>query len=825
MRSVASHVSLAALALLAPTAVACSSTSGPSIADHASALPHATGDAAAAPTAEATPAFGAHAIAAELRGRAALAWPKGAVAWTAHDGALTPELPAAAGTFHASGDDRLVVDLPAHADGATRLSWRGLPGFWIELTPEGVAPVRGEVVDAALIYPAATRATDVVHVARPAAIEELRVLRSAEAPRTMRWSLRKGPDVASVRVEDDGSLAVAHVGGSARFVAPRPFALDADGARLEVATRIEDVGARSTLELALGALAPMRFPVVVDPQWAATASMTTPRVLHQATLLADGRVLVTGGTTTMYAADYSTTEIYDEKTGVFTAGPPMANPRATHTATLLPDGRVLVAGGMHSVSFVPSFLSSVEIYDPTANAWSAGAALPLARAQHAAGLVTGPKLVLVGGKSASATFHTGAVTYDVATKTWSSIQSGTMNPSRIDFGSALSGDTFVLGGGFSATAQLSTSATYVQSTMGPFWSGTATMLASHGTFELAALASGDVLAAGGNGAIETEVFSIKSNKWTSAGSMSAPHTGSTATVLDDGRVLVVGDQGADVYDPAQPINLAWKAAGTLTTKRNLHRAVKLQSGRVLVVGGKPLMGGAATSAAELFSAYATGSPCADASECASGFCVDGVCCDRACDGQCEACDLAKKGACGNVNGAPHGKRAACAGAASCVDDVAIAAPVCNGSGACAAPAPVSCAPYACQAGSCPSACTSNADCVAGNVCFQGRCAQRLGVCSADRTATTLAGQTTPTPCVAYACRDDGTCGQSCASTSDCTPGYTCDVAAKSCVSDAPIAATDSGGCGVPGAVDARGGAGAGAALALLGWVIARRRRR
>ena len=29
--------------------------------------------------------------------------------------------------------------------------------------------------------------------------------------------------------------------------------------------------------------------------------------------------------------------------------------------------------------------------------------------------------------------------------------------------------------------------------------------------------------------------------------------------------------------------------------------------------------------------------CTTGAQCASGFCVDGVCCDRACDGSCESC--------------------------------------------------------------------------------------------------------------------------------------------------------------------------------------------
>jgi hypothetical protein len=37
-----------------------------------------------------------------------------------------------------------------------------------------------------------------------------------------------------------------------------------------------------------------------------------------------------------------------------------------------------------------------------------------------------------------------------------------------------------------------------------------------------------------------------------------------------------------------------------------------------------------------------GEPCSSATACASGFCVDGVCCNSACNGTCEACSIAQK---------------------------------------------------------------------------------------------------------------------------------------------------------------------------------------
>ena len=50
-----------------------------------------------------------------------------------------------------------------------------------------------------------------------------------------------------------------------------------------------------------------------------------------------------------------------------------------------------------------------------------------------------------------------------------------------------------------------------------------------------------------------------------------------------------------------------------------------------------------------------GERCIAAGECQSGFCVDGVCCDSACDGECQACNLAgSSGTCRNETGGACG---------------------------------------------------------------------------------------------------------------------------------------------------------------------------
>src|SRR5262249_5789909 len=85
------------------------------------------------------------------------------------------------------------------------------------------------------------------------------------------------------------------------------------------------------------------------PSWQQTSGMAFPRVTHNLTLLADGTVLVTGGSSNANVSDppsavYSA-ELWSPVTHTWTAMAPMVVPRVYHsTALLLPDGRVLEAG-------------------------------------------------------------------------------------------------------------------------------------------------------------------------------------------------------------------------------------------------------------------------------------------------------------------------------------------------------------------------------------------------------------------------------------------------------------------------------------------------
>ncbi|HQW67091.1 MAG TPA: kelch repeat-containing protein [Gemmatimonadales bacterium] len=87
---------------------------------------------------------------------------------------------------------------------------------------------------------------------------------------------------------------------------------------------------------------------VVTGRFRPVGEMTTRRHKHDGVLLADGRVLITGGSDERDDKGiYDSSELFDPRLGTFSAGPRLRQPRYKHAGSsiLLPSGEVLIAGG------------------------------------------------------------------------------------------------------------------------------------------------------------------------------------------------------------------------------------------------------------------------------------------------------------------------------------------------------------------------------------------------------------------------------------------------------------------------------------------------
>jgi N-acetylneuraminic acid mutarotase len=144
---------------------------------------------------------------------------------------------------------------------------------------------------------------------------------------------------------------------------------------------------------------PLATAEVYDPAtnaWTAAAPMATPRQIPFAILLPTGRVLVVGGNGgSLPLQPLATAELYDPASNSWSEAGSMSIARSGGAATLLPDGRVLVTGGYPPAG--RQALASAEIYDPHSNGWSPVASMMVGRAGHVAALLKSGQVLVVGG--------------------------------------------------------------------------------------------------------------------------------------------------------------------------------------------------------------------------------------------------------------------------------------------------------------------------------------------------------------------------------------------------------------------------------------------
>ncbi len=135
----------------------------------------------------------------------------------------------------------------------------------------------------------------------------------------------------------------------------------------------------------------------VTGQFQTTGSLVAAREYHTATLLQDGRVLIVGGTRLEDNrwVSLSDAEIYDPVTGTFSLTGSLNDARYEHTATLLPDGKVLITGGFGT----QDGLASAELYDPATGVFTLTGSMSVKRTGPVATLLLDGHVLITGTES------------------------------------------------------------------------------------------------------------------------------------------------------------------------------------------------------------------------------------------------------------------------------------------------------------------------------------------------------------------------------------------------------------------------------------------
>ena len=368
---------------------------------------------------------------------------------------------------------------------------------------------------------------------------------------------------------------------------------------------------------------PQSITQLYDPitnTWKLVAPMLTQRWRPQSLLLADGRVLVAGGTSSVNAGSLpflTSAEIYDPAANTWTAavGDIPADGYGSTALSVLGNGFVLAAGGGEDGR--PT--SSAELFDPN-RVWSKTGNMVYARSGANAVTLADGSVMVVGGLGTNGQPLRSAERYDLGTGQWAVMPGGLMT-STLDQSAIPLKDgrvfvtawpDFVFGHWSPADVQIfdpKEAGASPSPSQGPpplgAWSSMPDIAAPFANYSRAgggftstatatALSDGRVLVMGtgmstalfGPGT-STNGFLVaiydpaagRSQLLASPGTITS--VGFTATLLRDGKVLVVGG-GAELYDPATD---RWSPAAPVLVKRFDHTATLLTDGRVLISGG------------------------------------------------------------------------------------------------------------------------------------------------------------------------------------------------------------------------------------------------
>jgi hypothetical protein len=280
-----------------------------------------------------------------------------------------------------------------------------------------------------------------------------------------------------------------------------------------------------------------------------TGSLNVERAGHTATLLQDGTVLIVGGQISPVPPSTnpftSTVEIYNPGTGTFTLLTNGLNyPRSGHTATLLADGTVLIAGGTSQSGSGPVFqVVQAEIYNPATQTFTVVGSLNTARLAHTATLLPNGQVLIASGLDNTAEF------YNPVTQTFT--YTGSLSTSR-QYASAtlLASGKVLIAGGLQSNGATGIATAELYDPVAATFSLTGSLNTARGAHAATILPDGTVLVAGGFNCPppscttdilgSAEVYNPATATFSNTGSLINARYQEMATLLNDGTVLLAG---------------------------------------------------------------------------------------------------------------------------------------------------------------------------------------------------------------------------------------------------------------------------------------------
>ena len=676
------------------------------------------------------------------------------------------------------------VELPLRGDGEVRVADRKSElavGFRITGAPAWEIAVADElgVHDA----PGAPRAwLQRVHVE---GVEDYVLFRERPAKDELRYRIDVSR-VAGMRLVSH-ELEFLDQDGAPRLRVTQPYLVDATGERRDAALELEGCaydadprmpwgrpvtapGAASCELVVRWNGAGVSYPAVLDPSWTTTCSPLFG---------GDGLVRMQDGRI-MYGAGYRA-QIYDPKSATWA----VTQPGATSGMMALSDGRVL---GLSSI-YSPTSGKWTPVTPPRAFYWpseppySYGSwiALDGGKALHT-GVVEGTQ-----DPDVTPPEHGGYASYlfDPITNTWSPVlpRIDRSNPALLMLGE----DRVLVIGGTSGKKCEKHGDIYVfpeaSNRVDVFDTRTGEIRALAGMLEprhvhdAVELPDGKVLVVGnrercaaycsigdGTGGCRpqtnqyvAELYDPVSNSWRAVGTEIVGHL----ELLPNGNVFVV-DSAPALFEPSSG---NWYATPNyIHPFQSVPSAAALDSGGILIAGGY-YASGVDTElrfAADIYTGGRLGQACTTSATCDSGYCVDGVCCNSACNGFCEACSKAKKG--------PNSVEGLCGPIPDLADPdsecptVGACQPgTCNGKGGCLSPRGRLCGADVCGQGP-DDYILTRAECNDAGACISG-----VYYCTDDTDCTEGCYRVTPIPPPVTKAQ-----GEPCTSSSECASGYCSD---------------------------------------------------